>query len=139
MLFCADRVLIGLSARTNQAGAEQLRSALRDVRANLRVDIVLFSGMLHLKSGLNQLAPGVLVRASAMQLDYDVSFADTVILPPEETYAANLLPINNTLLIASGFPAVRALAEKHYSRIIALEMTEFEKMDGGLSCLSLRY
>jgi dimethylargininase len=139
VLFCADRVLIGLSARTNWAGAEQLRSALRDVQANLRVDIVSFSGMLHLKSGLNQLAPGVLVRAPAMQLDYDVSFAETVVLPPEETYAANLLPINDTLLIAAGFPAVRTLAEKHYAHIIALEMAEFEKMDGGLSCLSLRY
>ncbi len=139
VLFCADRVLIGLSARTNRTGAEQLRAALRDVQTNLRVDMVSFSGMLHLKSGLNQLAPGVLVRASAMQLDYDVSFAHTVILPPQETYAANLLPVNDTLLIAAGFPAVMALAEKHYSRIIVLEMTEFEKMDGGLSCLSLRY
>jgi hypothetical protein len=49
------------------------------------------------------------------------------------------LPIDDTLLIAAGFPAVRTLAEEHYERIIALEMTEFEKMDGGLSCLSLRY
>jgi dimethylargininase len=139
VLFCADRVLIGLSARTNRAGAEQLRLALRDVQADLRVDVVSFSGMLHLKSGLNQLAPGVLVLAPAMRLDYDVSFAETVVIPPEETYAANLLPVNDTLLIAAGFPAVQALAEKHYERIIALEMTEFEKMDGGLSCLSLRY
>ncbi len=138
VLFCADRVLIGLSARTNRAGAERLRSALRDVQANLRVDIVPFSGVLHLKSGLNQLAPGILVRASAIQLDYDASFAEVVTLPPEETYAANLLPVNDTLLIAAGFPAVRALAEKHCARIIALETSEFEKMDGGLSCLSLR-
>jgi dimethylargininase len=139
VLFCADRVLIGLSGRTNRAGAEQLRSALRDVQADLRVDVVSFSGTLHLKSGLTQLAPGVLVLAPAMRLDYDVSFTETVVLPPEETYAANLLPINDTLLIAAGFPAVQALAEKHYERITALEMTEFEKMDGGLSCLSLRY
>jgi dimethylargininase len=139
VLFCADRVLIGLSDRTNREGAEQLRSALRDVQADLRVDIVSFGGMLHLKSGLNELAPGVMVLAPAMRLDYDLGFAETVILPPAETYAANLVPINDTLFIAAGFPAILALAEKWYANIIALEMTEFEKMDGGLSCLSLRY
>ena len=139
VLFCADRVLIGLSARTNRDGAEQLAAALHAVQAGLRVDIVTFSGMLHLKSGLNELAPGVLVQAPALQLDYDTGFAETVTLPADETYAANLVPVNDTLLIADGFPAVRALAEQHYTRVAALDMSEFEKMDGGLSCLSLRY
>ena len=139
VLFCADRVLIGLSARTNRAGADQLRAALQNVQPDLRVDSVAFSGMLHLKSGLNELAPGVLVLASGMRLDYDLSFAETLTLPPDETYAANLIPINDTLFIAAGFPAALALAEKYYTQITVLEMTEFEKMDGGLSCLSLRY
>ncbi|MFC1961241.1 arginine deiminase family protein, partial [Chloroflexota bacterium] len=139
VLFCADRVLIGLSERTNRAGAEQLASALRSVQGDLRVDIVTFSGMLHLKSGLTELAPGVLALASAMQPDYDLSFAEVFILPPEETYAANLVPINDTLLVAAGFPTVLSFAERYYNNIIQLEMSEFEKMDGGLSCLSLRY
>ncbi len=139
VLFCADRVLIRLSARTNREGAEQLRSALRAVQPDLRVELVSFSGILHLKSGLNELAPGVLVLAPALHLHHDLSFAEILTLPPQETYAANLLPINDTLLIAAGFPTISALAEKYYTHIIPLDMSEFEKMDGGLSCLSLRY
>lgn len=139
VLFCADRVLIGLSERTNREGAEQLATSLRSVQADLRVDIVSFRGMLHLKSGLNELAPGVLVLAPAMQPDYDLSFAEVLVLPPEETYAANLVPINDKLLVAAGFPTVLSFAERYYTNIIQLEMSEFEKMDGGLSCLSLRY
>ena len=63
----------------------------------------------------------------------------SAVLPPAETYVADLLPINNTLLIATGFSTVRALAEKHYEHIIDVEMTVFEKMDGGMSCLSPRH
>jgi len=139
VLFCADRVLIGLSERTNRDGAEQLCSALHDAEAMLKVDLVAFSGVLHLKSALNELAPGVLVRSPDIQTDNDTNFAKTVILPPEEVYAANLVPINDTLLLAAGYPFVLALAEQYYTQIIPLKMSEFCKMDGGLSCLSLRY
>ncbi len=140
VLFCADRVLIGLSERTNRDGAEQLGAVLCSVQSGLRVDIVTFSGVLHLKTAINELAPGVMVLGPGMQTDYDLSFAETVVLPPEEAYASNLVPINDRLFVAAGnYPTVMALAEKHYTDIVALEMTEFEKMDGGLSCLSLRY
>lgn len=141
VLFCADRVLIGLSGRTNREGAEQLASALRDIQSDLRVDIVNFRGMLHLKSGLSELAQGVLLHTPALQLDYDLRFAEILVPPPEETYAANLVRINDSLLIADGFSSVRALAGTYYDddNVIALSMTEFRKMDGGLSCLSLRY
>lgn len=141
ILFCSDRVLIGLSNRTNREGAEQLASALRQVQANLRVDIVRFESVLHLKTGINELAPGVLVLSPEIQTDYDLSFAETVILPSSEAYAANLVPVNGTLLIAAGFPEALEIAQRYYAndRIVQLEMSEFQKMDGGLSCLSLRY
>ncbi len=139
VLFCADRVLIGLSERTNTAGAQQLAAALRTVQPDLQVEMVAFSGVLHLKTGVTELAPGVLVRSPHMHTDHDFSFAQTVTLPPREAYAADVLPVNDALLIPAGFATVAALASKHYTRVIALEMSEFEKMDGGLTCLSLRY
>jgi dimethylargininase len=141
VLFCADRVLIGLSERTNMEGAEQLASSLRDVQDGLRVDFVHFRGMLHLKSGLSEIVPGVLVLAPALQMEQDLDFAEILILAPEDTYAANLVRINETLLIAAGFPRVSEIAERYYGvdNIIVLDMHEFRKMDGGLSCLSLRY
>jgi dimethylargininase len=100
-----------------------------------------FTGVLHLKTALNELAPGVCVLAGDMQTDYDLSFTEIVNIPAEEAYAANMIPINDTLLMASGFPKTLELAGKYYAddQIIPLAMSEFQKMDGGLSCLSLRY
>lgn len=140
ILFCADRVLIGLSDRTNREGAEQLTTALQSVQSELRVDIVPFSGVLHLKTALNELAPGVFVMGPELQTNYDLSFAEVHVLPEHESYAANLVPINDTLLIADGYPKLAEITGQYYgNKVIALEMSEFEKMDGGLSCLSLRY
>jgi dimethylargininase len=139
VLFCHDRVLVGLSERTNRAGAEQLQAALRTVQADLRVEFVPFEGVLHLKTGVTELAPEVLLHDPAMKTDYPFAFAEVITLPAEEGYAANVLPINGTLLIAEGYPTVLELAAQHYHEVISLPMSEFRKMDGGLTCLSLRY
>ena len=139
VLFCADRVLVGLSGRTNQAGWRALRAALRIAQPDIRVDAVPMRGMLHLKSGLTELAPGVLVHCPLLQLDYDLSWAQVIELPPEEAHAADVMPVNDALVIAASCPLALAAAEKVCSRVIALDMSEFVKMDGGLTCLSLRY
>ena len=60
-------------------------------------------------------------------------------LAPEEAYAANCIRVNDTVLIAAGYPRFAdALASLGY-KTLALDMSEFRKMDGGLSCLSLRF
>jgi dimethylargininase len=139
VLFCADRVLIGLSKRTNHDGAQQLKAALQAYQSSLKVDFVSFSGPLHLKTGLTELAPGVLLRSPALLCDDRFRFAQTHEVPAAEAYATNLLPINGALLIIAGYPAVRELAARCYTQIVELEMSEFEKMDGSLTCLSIRY
>jgi dimethylargininase len=139
VLFCHDRVLIGLSKRTNRVGAEQLRQAIWDRLGTVRVDFVPFTGVLHLKTGLTELAPGLLVHDAQMRLQTEISGVRIITLPEAEGYAASVLPINQHILIADGFPTVAELASQHYNEVHALPMDEIEKMDGGLTCLSLRY
>ena len=139
VLFCSDRVLVGISERTNLAGYRALREALRTVQADIGVEPVPFSGVLHLKSGLTELAPGVLIHDPALRTDYDLSWAQVITLPPEEGHAADVLPVNETLFVAADCPAALRAAEAHCSRAVTLNMSEFVKMDGGLTCLSLRY
>lgn len=139
VLFCSDRVLVGISERSNRTGYRALREALRTVQGGLRVDAVPFSGALHLKSGLTELAPGVLIRDPALKTDFDLSWARIITLPPEEGHAADVLPLNDRLLVAAGCPQALRAAERHWGRVVALDMSEFVKMDGGLTCLSLRY
>lgn len=141
VLICADRVLIGLSERTNEAGATALKQALQTVQTDMRVDFVQFEGVLHLKSGLTEVAAGVLVHDPALKTEFDLSWAKVISLPPEEGYAADVMPVNDTIVIAAGFPTMHEIAARYYpdDKIVALDMSEFRKMDGGLTCLSLRY
>ena len=139
VLFCADRVLVGLSRRTNLAGYAALRSALRSVQTNIKVEAVHFSGVLHLKSGLTELAPSLLIRGPALKTDHDLSWARVITLPPEEGYAADVMPVNGTVFVAAHCPVAFKAASKYCDQVIALDMSEFVKMDGGLTCLSLRY
>ncbi len=139
VLFCADRVLVGISQRTNRAGFAALRAALQTAQSDIRVEAVPFSGVLHLKSGLTELAPGVLIHDPVLQTDFDLSWAQVISLPPAEGFAADVLPVNDTVFVAAGCPTAYQAARQHCERVIALDMSEFVKMDGGLTCLSLRY
>jgi dimethylargininase len=59
---------------------------------------------------------------------------------PGEEYAANCFEVNGLVLMASGYPRLKSkLSEELDYATVSLDMSEFEKMDGGLSCLSLRW
>lgn len=139
VLICADRILVGLSERTNLIGVDALRRAFQTVKSDIQVDAVPFEGVLHLKSGLTELAPNVLIHDPNMSMDYDLSWATVIRLPATEGYAADVMPVNDALFIAKGYPAAIKAAQAYYDNIIELDMSEFQKMDGGLTCLSLRY
>jgi dimethylargininase len=135
-----DRVFIGLSERTNEAGAVQLSNFLEaEGRIPTLVDIRHVPGVLHLKSAIASIGDDRLVTIEA--LAENVAFADFEIVPVAagERYAANCVRANDFILIAAGFPELAAsLASLGYPTL-ALAMSEFRKMDGGLSCLSLRW
>ena len=139
VLFCSDRVLVGQSSRTNLGGFQALQRTLQTIKPNLQVDCVPFSGVLHLKTGLTELAPGILLRDPKFKTNYSFGWCQCITLPEEEGYSAHVMPINDQIVIPKGFPTVQEIAKKYYSKVIELNMSEFQKMDGGLSCLSLRY
>jgi dimethylargininase len=62
-----------------------------------------------------------------------------VVVPEADSYAANCVRVNDRVLIAEGYPAFSQELESRGFRPLPLDMSEFRKMDGGLSCLSLRF
>ena len=93
---------------------------------------------LHLKTGLAYLGGDDLVVAGEVAEENAFREFDKIVVPPEEEYGANCIRINDRVLMAAGFrTAKRSIAERGYE-ITELEMSEFRKLDGGLSCLSLR-
>ncbi len=134
-----DRFLIGLSARTNEDGARQLAAILqRNGYESTILDLRDLPALLHLKSGLAALDDGRLVAIAALADREELRGYPTVRVDERESYAANCVCVNGRVLIARGFPLVEAALVKLRYDVVTLEMSEFRKMDGGLSCLSLR-
>ena len=131
---------IGISERTNEAGASQLADLLKSLGyISSFVDIRNLDAILHLKSGVAYLSDNRLVVIEALRTQ--AVFKGYELLPVEndEAYAANCVRVNDRVLVAAGFPRFeRTLKDLGY-KTLALEMSEFQKLDGGLSCLSLRF
>ncbi len=131
--------LIGVSARTNPAGAEQLAELLADVGfSSAFVDIRSSKRLLHLKSGIAYLGDGRLLVTADVPRDA-LGMYELIDVPDNERYAANCIRVNQRVLVAAGYPRTRAAIEDCGYTTVPLEMSEFRKLDGGLSCLSLRY
>jgi dimethylargininase len=134
------RYLIGISRRTNEEGARQLADHLStEGFAATRIDIRGIEGILHLKSGVSYLGNQTLAAIGPLANHEALRAFDVLRVEPEEAYAANCVRVNDRVLVAAGFPrfeeALRAAGEAP----LPLNVSEFAKMDGGLSCLSLRF
>lgn len=135
-----DRAFIGVSERTNEAGAEQLAAwfARHGVRPHL-VDIRGTPGLLHLKTGLACLGENRLLIVPALAEEPAFRSFELVLVPEDESYAANAIRVNDRVLLASGFRGTEERLRRLGYEVQTLAMSEFRKMDGGLSCLSLRW
>jgi dimethylargininase len=132
--------IIGVSERTNDDGARQLAAILaQEGFTSAVVDIRGVSGILHLKSGISYLGDNRLVLIDALADHAAFSGYEIVRIAPEENYAANFLRINNHVIVSAGHPQFEASVRGFGYPAIALDMSEFQKMDGALSCLSLRF
>ena len=130
--------LIGVSARTNMAGAEQLTGLLADLGySSTVVDIRSARRLLHLKTGISWLGDGRMVVTSDIPRSALAPY-ELIEVPESERYAANCVRVNERVLVAAGYPGVAEAVSDCGYEIVALEMSEFRKLDGGLSCLSLR-
>jgi dimethylargininase len=131
---------IGVSERTNEEGARQLAAHLERMRfTSATVDIRGVAGILHLKSGIAALDGRRLVVIDTLAADPAFRGYELVRVDPSENYAANCVRVNDAVLVAEGFPKFEASLRALGLKTVALDMSEFEKMDGGLSCLSLRF
>ena len=135
-----EHFFIGVSRRTNEEGARQLARLLAaDGYTSSLYDIRGVDEILHLKSGIAWLGGKTLVVIDALASHPAFAGWDLIRVPRGEEYAANCILVNDSVFFAEGFPLLeRALRERGY-RLTVLPMSEFQKMDGGLSCLSLRF
>jgi dimethylargininase len=131
---------LGLSHRTNEEGARQLATHLaREGYASSLVDVRGMNGILHLKSGVSYIGDNTLVVMEEMaDLEMFAEY-ELIRVAGDESYAANCIRVNERVLVAAGYPRLRGELVARGFHPLELEMSEFQKMNGGLSCLSLRF
>lgn len=137
VLCVEDHFFIGLSERTNQEGAAQLTALLEP--SGYTCSTIPVAAGLHLKSGVNYVGSNTLLVTSSLADHPAFTRYQKILIGTEEEYAANTLLVNGTLLTPRGFPKTRAELVRLGKPVIELDVSEVQKMDGGLTCMSLRF
>jgi len=137
VLQVGNHFFIGLSQRTNEEGADQLGRIL-ETYGNTWATVAVGSG-LHFKSSVNYVGKNTLLVTTDFVGHAKLDGYDQIVVESNEASAANTLLVNERLLIPAGYPATRKKLEVLGLDIIELETSEVSKMDGGLTCMSIRF
>jgi dimethylargininase len=137
VMMVGSHYFVGASARTNPEGARQLIAILE--RYGMTASIVPLNKALHLKTGLAYLENGNLLAAGEFVGRSEFQPYKVTQIPSDEEYAANCIWVNGTVVMPSGYPLARRLIAGLGYRLIEVDTSEFRKLDGGVSCLSLRF
>jgi dimethylargininase len=130
----AGVVWVGLSSRTNASGIEQLADVLRPLGA--QVVAVPVSRVLHLKSAVTALPDGTVVGFEPL-VD-DPAVWSSFLHVPEEAGAHVVVLDESTVLLSASAPATQALLESRGLRVVTVDISEYEKLEGCVTCLSVR-
>ena len=138
VLRLAGRVIIGLSDRTDRTGAEELAALLGQL--GYRAEIAETPpGVLHFKTGCGLIDAHTILAVPELANCPQFAGLEVVLTPPGEEDAANLLRINDTILVGDRWPATHALLAARGLAIRALPTHQIAHIDAGLSCMSLRW
>ena len=137
VMMVGDHFYVGRSARTNAEGIRQFLAILE--KHGLSGSEVPLENVLHLKTGVNYLENGNLLVSGEFVDKSDFAGYHRIEIPEEEAYAANCIWVNGTVIVPAGYPAVEKAVRDCGYNVILVDTSEYRKLDGGLSCLSLRF
>ncbi len=134
VIHFADYLVSGITQRTNQQGVNQTSRFL-----GVRIETIEDPTIVHLKSYVTYLSKDVLVSTRKYAAHPLFESFQVIEVPPEEAYGANTLTIGDVVIISSGHPTLEARIKEYGFDVIKLNMSEFEKCEGALTCLSVRF
>jgi dimethylargininase len=137
VLMIGNHFFIGISERTNPEGAKQLGGILEKYGKTWTA--IQVAAGLHLKSSVNHVAKNSILVTQDFASHQALKAYDKIIVDEEAQYSANTLWINDHLLMPREYPGTRTKLKSLGMPIIELDVSEMQKMDGGLTCLSIRF
>jgi dimethylargininase len=137
VLRVEDTVFVGLTSRTNLNAVKQLGRIL--AKSDFKIVPVKVHNVLHLKSACTYLGDNHVVVAEGY-FDTDLlRYYEKIVVPKGEEYASDCLAVNGTVMVAKGYPETRRLIEEAGFSTKELDVSEFRKGDGALTCLSILF
>lgn len=137
VMMCGEHFFVGKSERTNAEGIRQFAEILS--KYSYTCSEVKLSEVLHLKTGVNYLENNNMLVSGEFIDKAEFAQYNKFIVPEEEAYAANCIWVNGTVIVPAGYPTVLAVVKSMGYDVITVDTSEYRKLDGGLSCLSLRF
>jgi dimethylargininase len=137
IMMIGDHFYIGLSARTNEEGARQMIEILN--KYGFTGSVVPLKKILHLKTGLAYLENNNLLVAGEFVDNSEFSKFNKIVIAEDDSYSANCIWVNGNVIIPAGYEKTKSAIEKLGYKVFVVDTSEFRKLDGGLSCLSLRF
>jgi dimethylargininase len=135
VLPAGSNLFVGLSARTNQAGVDQLAKTLEPF--GYSVQGVPVRGCLHLKSGCCAIGNRrILANRAWIETSVFEGF-EIVDVPPEEPGAANVLTIGETALVPAAYPRTARMLQGMGWKVRSIDISELMKAEAGLTCSSI--
>lgn len=138
VLRLADRVIIGLSARTDRVGAEELATLLAELGYEAEIAETP-PGVLHFKTGCGLIDARTILTVPALSRCPQFAGLEVVITPLGEDGAANILRVRDTVLVGDRWLATRAMLSARGIETRPLPTDQIARIDAGLSCMSLRW
>ncbi|MFP6637361.1 MAG: arginine deiminase family protein [Nitrospinaceae bacterium] len=132
VMITPNTIFVGLSKRTNSEAVK----ALSKLTSKKVVPVEVTEG-LHLKSATTFLGNNLLILDPCRIDTTHLKQMDWIEVSQNESYAANCLALGNGILMPAGFQNVSEKIRAHGFKTFELEMSEFEKANGGVTCLSL--
>lgn len=137
IMMVGDHFYIGLSTRTNEEGARQMISFLE--KYGYTGTTVPLREFLHLKTGVSYLEDNNLLATGEFLGSTEFREFNIIEVSKDDDYSANCIWVNGKVIVPKGFNNTKDAIIKAGYDVIELDMSEFQKLDGGLSCLSLRF
>ena len=141
VLLVNNHLYIGLSTRTNRSGAEQLACIAKQCFGYDATFLEVPPSLLHLKGGVTYhraslKTPDVITVTQELAVFFEDVSRQLIVIPQEEHFGANGISDSGKILIHEGRPQTKKALEDFNFCVHDLPMSEFEKIDGALSCLS---
>ena len=137
VMMVGDHFYVGRSARTNEEGIRQFVEILN--KYGLSGSEVPLTEVLHLKTGVNYIENNTMLVSGEFLHKEDFKKYEKITVPAEEAYGANCIWVNDFVIVPEGYPTVLESVQKAGYQTIIVDTSEYRKLDGGLSCLSLRF